>query len=207
MRLKGTTGAKDRRPASGNHLGRHPMKITSQEEYGLRCLLRLARHDGPEPLTVPAIAEAEGLSVPYVGKLMATLRQAGLVESVRGRGGGYALTRPASQITAIEALRGLGGHLFSTGFCDTHNGATNVCVNLEDCSIRSLWGVLGHLIDRVLGQTTLADLVRDGRPCDSVRVLESRITGFLDQAEGRGRAGTGRRPDLVPLSGTPRETP
>ncbi|MBV9121820.1 MAG: Rrf2 family transcriptional regulator, partial [Planctomycetes bacterium] len=59
------------------------MKISSQEEYGLRCLLRLARAEGAS-LTIPEIAAAEGLSVPYVGKLLAVLRQAGLIDSVRG---------------------------------------------------------------------------------------------------------------------------
>jgi Rrf2 family protein len=183
------------------------MKITSQEEYGLRCLLRLARHEGTEPLTVSAIAEAESLSVPYVGKLMGALRQAGLVDSVRGRGGGYALTRPPDQITVIHALQGLGGHLFASGFCDTHGGASDSCVHLGDCSIRSLWGVLGLLVDRVLGQTTLADLVRAGRPCDSVRLLENQLSTLMDRAEGTGPFAVGRRSDLVPLAVPPRKTP
>lgn len=138
------------------------MKITAQEEYGLRCLLQLARHAGPEPLTIAAIAETEGLSVPYVSKLMGTLRQSGLVDSVRGRSGGYALTRPADRITVADALQGLGGHLlFTSDFCETHHGTQDVCVHLSQCSIRSLWGVLGQLIDQVLGKTTLADLARD----------------------------------------------
>jgi DNA-binding IscR family transcriptional regulator len=53
------------------------MKITSQEEYGLRCLMRLARAEDGRSLTIPEIAADEGLSFPYVAKLLAVLRQAG----------------------------------------------------------------------------------------------------------------------------------
>jgi Rrf2 family iron-sulfur cluster assembly transcriptional regulator len=183
------------------------MKITAQEEYGLRCLLQLARHDGPEPLTVSAISEQEGLSVPYVGKLMATLRQTGLVESVRGRGGGYALTRPADQITIIQALDGLGPHLFKSGFCETHNGSSDACVHLSDCSIRSLWGVLGQLVDRVLGHTTLADLTRAGRPCDSLRLVEGQLADLMNEAGVAGPSPAAEARGFVPLSAPPRKTP
>ena len=186
------------------------MKITAQEEYGLRCLLQLARHTGPEPLTVSAISEQEGLSVPYVGKLMAALRQAGLVESVRGRGGGYALTRPADRVTVIEALQGLGGEFFSSGFCDTHGGAGaagDACVHLGDCSIRSLWGVLGQLVDRVLGQTTLADLARAGRPCDSLRLIEQQLAGLRDETGAASPSPAAQSRGFVPLTAAPRKTP
>src|SRR5262249_58819187 len=81
------------------------MKITAQEEYGLRCLLRLARADG-HSLTIPEIAAVEGLSSPYVAKILAVLRQAGLIESVRGRAGGYRLAKSPAEI-------GLGSVLMS----------------------------------------------------------------------------------------------
>ena len=75
------------------------MKITAQEEYGLRCLLRLAQSESGS-LTLPEVAAAEGLSVAYVAKLMAVLRHAGILDSVRGRSGGYTLARPADEIHA-----------------------------------------------------------------------------------------------------------
>ena len=74
------------------------MKITAQEEYGLRCLLRLARTGVGQPLTIPEIAAAEKLSVPHVAKLLSVLRQAGWIESVRGRTGGYYLARSPADI-------------------------------------------------------------------------------------------------------------
>jgi len=160
------------------------MKITAQEEYGLRCLLQLARHRGAEPLTVSVIAEEEGLSIPYVGKLMGHLRQSGLIESVRGRSGGYVLTRPAEAITLADALEALGGSFFSSGFCDEHNGNHARCVHLGDCSIRSLWGVLGDIFDRVLKGTTLADLAANPRACETLKIDASEIQAL----SGRSRA-------------------
>lgn len=155
------------------------MKITAQEEYGLRCLLQLARHEAPEPLTVSAVAEHEGLSVPYVGKLMATLRQGGLVESVRGRSGGFVLTRPATEVTVGDALNALGGQFFEPHFCSTHQGTSDQCVHLDGCSIQTLWGVLGRVIDQVLGRTTIADLVNTTNPCEPLHFTEEELNRML----------------------------
>src|SRR5262245_66626616 len=92
------------------------MKITAQEEYGLRCLMHLARCGGS--LTVPEIAQAEGLSPAYVAKLLAVLRQAGFVESVRGRAGGYHLARPPGEVRLGRVLLALGEPLFDDpGYC------------------------------------------------------------------------------------------
>ena len=160
------------------------MKITAQEEYGLRCLVQLARHQGPEPLTIAAIAEIEGLSIPYAGKLMTTLRQSRLVDSVRGRGGGYALTRPPEKISLVEALEGLGAPFFSQAFCEDHHGTSERCVHLEGCSIRSLWGVLGEIFDRVLRRTTLADLANAKRPGDAIRLDERELIEIASHGPG-----------------------
>lgn len=134
------------------------MKITALEEYGLRCVLRLARTPQGGPLTVAEIADSEGLTIPYVGKLMSVLRQSGLVESVRGRSGGYVLSRPASEIPVEEVLAILGEPLFSTSYCGSHPGMLETCAHQGDCSIRSVWQVLGDVIHAVLQRTTLADL-------------------------------------------------
>src|SRR5688572_16031547 len=87
------------------------MKITAQEEYGLRCLIRLARTEA-QTSTIPEIAGAEGLSVAYVGKLLGVLRHAGVIESVRGRTGGYKLAKPTTEIGLGSLLLMLGEPLF-----------------------------------------------------------------------------------------------
>src|SRR6266478_514031 len=97
------------------------MKITSQEEYGLRCLLRLAGAEGGRSLTIPEIAADEGLSVPYVAKLLAVLRQAGLIESVRGRSGGYRLAGTPADVSLGSVMTALGEPLFDEPtFCGKH---------------------------------------------------------------------------------------
>jgi Rrf2 family protein len=136
------------------------MKLSAQEEYGLRCLLRVASAGGGSSITIPTIAEAEALSIAYVGKLMSILRQNEFVESVRGQAGGYVLSRPAEKITVAEVLAALGGRLFEPGFCDQFAGLDQICTHSVDCSIRSLWRAVQHAVDLVLAGITLKDLLR-----------------------------------------------
>jgi len=135
------------------------MKLSAQEEYGLRCLLRLAREGDERSLTIPEISQAEGISVSYVAKLMRILRRGGFVTSVRGQAGGYTLSRPASRIVVGEALALLGGRLFEPDFCNEHAGVEKLCSNTVDCSIRSLWRTVQIVVDQILARTSLQDLV------------------------------------------------
>ena len=139
------------------------MKFTSQEEYGLRCLLRIARQGESASFTIPEISQAEGITIPYAAKLMRILRQGGFVKSARGQAGGYTLSRPPDHIIVGQALAALGGRLFEADFCDQHTGAANVCTHSVDCSIRSLWHAVQLVVDQVLGKTTLMDLIRNER--------------------------------------------
>jgi Rrf2 family iron-sulfur cluster assembly transcriptional regulator len=134
------------------------MKFTAQEEYGLRCLLQIGRHAGGG-LTIPEIAVAEGLSTPYVAKLMRVLRRGGFVKSTRGQTGGYTLARPTEQIVVGEVLSLLGGRFFETEFCERYPGSVQICTHTVDCSIRSLWHAVQDVVDQVLGKTTLRDLL------------------------------------------------
>jgi Rrf2 family protein len=136
------------------------MKVTAQEEYGLRCMMQMASSGLDKPLTVQEIAGQEGLSSAYVSKLMTMLRDAGLVDSIRGRSGGYYLARPPSTITISEILAPLGGRMFEDHYCDRYPGDEDECVHLGDCAIRSLWGTLAGLVDQVLARTTLSDLLK-----------------------------------------------
>ena len=118
------------------------MKITAQEEYGLRCLLRFARAGVAQSLTLPEIAKEEGLSVPYAAKLLALLRQAELIVSARGRNGGYHLAAAPSQIGVGTALLALGEPLFDDpDYCLRHAGTETdgACVHRDGCTLRALW--------------------------------------------------------------------
>jgi Rrf2 family protein len=142
------------------------MKITAQEEYGLRCLLRLARAGEGHSLTIPDIAAVEGLSEPYVAKLLAVLRRAGLIDSVRGRTGGYRLARTPAEIGLGSLLLVLGEPLFNEPeYCERHKGTATategICVHHGACSLRGLWNTLEQWIRGTLDQITLADLLQN----------------------------------------------
>lgn len=136
------------------------MKLTSHEEYGLRCLIRLGQQGPGGRLTIPEIANAEGVSEAYVGKLLRRLRLSGFVIAARGTGG-YALARPANQIVLSEVMALLGGRLFEGDFCAMHPGQLETCVRLADCSARILWRAVQAAVDDVLKRTTLQDLLFD----------------------------------------------
>ena len=142
------------------------MKVTAQEEYGLRCMVQLAKRQKEgrlQPLTLGEVARDEGLTVAYVAKLIRSLRRSGLVRSVLGRTGGYVLARDADKITLLEILSALGGKMYDTEYCNRFPGEQAICTHMGDCSIRSVWGTIRGLIDGVLIQTRLADLVNTER--------------------------------------------
>ena len=149
------------------------MKISAQEEYGLRCLLQLAKAGDGESLSISEIADAEGLSSPYVAKLLAVLRQHGLIESERGRSGGYRLSRPPSEIQLGWVLMTLGEPLFDDpGYCQRHAGSETDgnCVHHDGCTLRALWLTLEQWMRKTLDRITLADLSQsEGRITDLLR--------------------------------------
>jgi Rrf2 family protein len=148
------------------------MKISAQEEYGMRCLLRLAKAESGA-ITLPEVAAAEGLSVPYVAKLMGVLRQAGILDSVRGRSGGYRLAKATEEIGLGSLLLILGEPLFDeVDYCQKHAGTEapgGICMNKGSCTLKNLWQSLEHFMRHMLDQITLADLIQD----------EHRITELL----------------------------
>ena len=135
------------------------MKLSAQEEYGLRCLLHMARLNAGQSLSIPEISRAEGLSVPNVAKLMRLMRLGGLVTSVRGQSGGYTLAKPGDQITVGAVMDVLGGRFFSPKFCDRHAGLEKVCSHDTDCALRTLWTTVQEVLDSVLKRITLKDLL------------------------------------------------
>jgi Rrf2 family transcriptional regulator, iron-sulfur cluster assembly transcription factor len=146
------------------------MKITSQEEYGLRLLIRIAACKDKEGMSIPQLSEAEGLTPHYVAKLTRVLRMAGFLNSTPGNKGGYVLAMPADQIVINKVIKALGGPLFDTGFCGTHSGAASLCTHSVDCSSRSLWQMVQHTLDKLLDKVTLHDLVNPEKT--SSKILE-----------------------------------
>ena len=138
------------------------MKLTAQEEYGLRCLLQIARQ--PEEFsTIEEIARQEGLTPTYVAKLLRLMRKAGLVTSTRGRKGGFRLSQPVNEIPIGAVLGVLGGRVYWETFCKSYRGHKRTCVHDVDCSIRALWVAIDSLLQGVLNKVKLKDLLSSER--------------------------------------------
>ncbi len=153
------------------------MKITAQEEYGLRILLRIARCRVLDGMSIPQLSEAEGLSVAYVAKLTRKLRIVGYINSTPGNKGGYVLAQPANQVNINQVLKTLGGSLFDKSFCGDYSGALKLCINSVDCSVRSLWQMIQFSVDQLLDKVTLYDLINSEEKSDHIlsTILEQNL--------------------------------
>lgn len=135
------------------------MRITSLDEYGLRCLLAIALRGPGTQLSIPEIAEMEGLSESYVGKLLSLLKKGKLINAVRGRAGGFSLARSPDKITLLEAVTTLGDPLLDADHCSRYTGLLEKCVHFECCSVRYILGGLAETVAEFLSQTTLKDII------------------------------------------------
>ncbi len=136
------------------------MKFSALEEYGIRCLIRIAKfYHVEKSLTIPEISNAEGISQHNAGKILRALRLGGFLESSRGQIGGYTLSRPPEDILIQDVLTALGGKLYDDSFCKEHKGVFDLCTNSIDCSVRSLWRIIQDAIDASISKMTLKDLL------------------------------------------------
>lgn len=136
------------------------MKITAQEEYGLRCLLQLAQLTLKDDLgSLEDIAKNEHISMDYAAKLLTVLRQGNFVESVRGKSGGYRLTKAPEKIYLDEVIRALSGEIFETESCQQFPGNDTKCIHISCCSIRSVWLSVSQILFGIFKQITLKDLL------------------------------------------------
>ena len=133
------------------------MKISTKGRYGLRAMMDIAMHaQNGSPVFLSDIAKRQDISPKYLEQICATLHGAGLVTTVRGRNGGYLLTRPADTIKLKEIITVLEGP------CAVVNCVSNeaACPRAEKCAARDIWTLLSSKVDEVLSGFTLADLAR-----------------------------------------------
>jgi Rrf2 family protein len=145
------------------------MLFSTKAEYGVRLMVELGRHAGaagPEvtrPVALGAVAEAETLPLSYLEHLVAKLREAGLVTSVRGAHGGYRLARPASEITMLDVVEALEGPIAPMECFHVDREGRVLCSHEEDgdraCATKLLWTRVQGGVNKALSGTTLADLV------------------------------------------------
>lgn len=134
------------------------MRITTWAEYGLISALHLARRMDDGPVTGRDLAAREKLPADYVEQIMLRLRRAEIVRSTRGAHGGYALARPAHEISVREIIQASELTTFDL-HCVSHPVSSERCAASSECSIRPVWILLQQKIDDVLEGVHLSDLL------------------------------------------------
>ena len=157
------------------------MKVSAQEEYGLRCLLQLALLGEGESLSLAQVAEREGISQANAGKLLWILNKAGLVASTRGTKGGYRLARPASEIRLSEVIKVLDEDVLA-GHCKSYTGVLDSCVHTGNCGIRPVIVGLHDIVRDALSALTLAELTG----------TEAKVESTIHQIQSLPRYGASR---------------
>lgn len=135
------------------------MKISTRGHYGVMAMLDLALHHGEGPIPLKSVAERQNLSEHYLEQLIAVLRKAGLVKSVRGAQGGYILAREPHEIKIGEIIRVLEGPIAPVECVNEED--PECCLRADYCVTRNLWEKVKASIEEVLDSTTLEDLVRE----------------------------------------------
>jgi len=135
------------------------LRLSTRGHYGLKAMFDLANNYGSGPISLKTVAERQNLSDHYLEQLIAMLRKAGLVKSMRGAKGGYFLAREPSEIRVGDVIRALEGPIAPV-HCVSETDPGN-CNEADYCITRTVWARVRDGIARVLDSITLADLCRE----------------------------------------------
>lgn len=137
------------------------MKLSTKGRYGLRAMVDLVVHSREEPVSIASIAARQSISERYLEQLIAKLRRAGLVSSVRGAAGGYIPSRKAEEISVGDVLRALEGNLDPVdcpGLAEE-----NGCGGADVCVTKYVWKRINDSINRTVDEIKISDLVKESR--------------------------------------------
>jgi Rrf2 family iron-sulfur cluster assembly transcriptional regulator len=133
------------------------MRLTSKGRYAVSAMVDLYKQQDKGPVTLSAISERQFISLSYLEQLFRCLREAGLVSSVRGPGGGYLLARPANEISIANIIRAVNEPVRTT-VCEN---AVRGCHGGSRCDTHQLWESLGQHIYRFLDAVSLKQVCKD----------------------------------------------
>lgn len=136
------------------------MKFTTKTEYGLVCMIFLARHADRGWLSIKEIAAQENYPLPYMEKILQALRQAKLVDSQKGMQGGYALARKPTEITLKQIIDTLEGSTFEI-FCAPETRPDIVCTHFCLCGVKPVWRKTKEILDKFYDSVTLEMMTKD----------------------------------------------
>ena len=152
------------------------MRLTTKGRFAVTAMIDLALRCADGPVTLAGIADRQKISLSYLEQLFGKLRRHGLVDSVRGPGGGYCLARPGNQITVTDIVRAVDEPLDATQ-CGGHEN----CRDEERCMTHDLWATLNTKMYEYLSSVTLANLVEK-----QLRKLGNNLSVLKDERQTAG---------------------
>lgn len=137
------------------------MGFSQKSVYALRAIYELARRHGQGTMSIPLIAEAQNVPPRFLENILLQLKQAGIVDSLRGREGGYALARTPDQVTVGDVLRAIEGPMFPVSCLGDKTQES--CPMRQDCVFIPMWQQAQEAMLAVYNGTSFEDLVARGR--------------------------------------------
>lgn len=137
------------------------MKLSTKGRYGLRAMIDLARYSEEEPVSIGSIAMRQGISERYLEQIVAKMKKAGLVKSIRGASGGYVLAKDSSEISVGDILRALEGSLEPVK-CAAFFSEEG-CMASEGCVTKYVWQRINDSINHAVDEMMLDELVKESK--------------------------------------------
>lgn len=138
------------------------MKLSTKGRYGLRAVLDLALNSETDAVSISSIAERENISISYLEQLIAKLKKAGIVNSIRGAQGGYVLAKPAEEISVGDILRALEGDLNPVDCAEVIGGEVS-CSSSDLCVTKYVWKRISDSINNAVDEIMLSELVKESK--------------------------------------------
>ncbi len=148
------------------------MQLTSKGRYAVSAMVDLAKHQNSGPITLASISERQFISLSYLEQLFRKLREASLVESVRGPGGGYMLAQPPKDITISHIMHAVNEEIQTTLCKSDETG----CHRGSRCETHNLWTALGFHIKFFLETVTIQDVCDDKNYIETLKAVEKTLT-------------------------------
>jgi Rrf2 family cysteine metabolism transcriptional repressor len=150
--------------------------LSQKSQYAVRAVFELAKRQGTGLVAAARIGEAEYIPVRFLENILGQLRQAGIVESVRGKEGGYRLSRPPHQVTVGEVVRLIQGPMSTVDCAEAGNGAQasggRSCPLHQGCVLLPIWGRAQQAMMDVFDGTTFKDLVEQERAANERAIID-----------------------------------
>ena len=137
------------------------MKLSTKGRYGLRAIIDLARYSENEPVSISSIAARQDISERYLEQLVALMKKAGLVKSIRGASGGYVLAKDVREISVGDVLRALEGDLEPVK-CAAYDGSES-CSSSGECVTKYVWRKINETINQTVDNMKLYELVEESK--------------------------------------------